>query len=268
MSPYAARVIPVYKDPLNFNPDVFDESFGKIEQLRVSDQNMMRQHDEFFDAWGEGLFIKQSRQLGFSFLEILNTRPLLIVPELNDGPHLECQLTAKPSVALCLAKYGAVFLREHLGWIIELLLRLLEDERLLIFNLYHSSYDFPHWPDALRVQRREQNAIESALIADLNQISPRIIPVANASLHVVAAVIRGSNYFIGVDNGLKHVAWALGRPLTYFIEQIPTDARVLRWMPDFHCAVLPGGDLEAILRKVRAATEGLNVSRLAARDST
>ena len=69
-------------------------------------------------------------------------------------------------------------------------------------------------------------------------VDKRVIPIVDSPIAVVAALIKRCKYYIGVDNGLKHLAWALGIPHSFFISDTPSVPFVMRYMPDFHRSLL------------------------------
>ena len=68
----------------------------------------------------------------------------------------------------------------------------------------------------------------------------RIIPVVDQPIALVAALLHLSRYFIGVDNGIKHLARALDKPHSLIAPSPPDLSRpeacllVPHWVPDFH----------------------------------
>jgi ADP-heptose:LPS heptosyltransferase len=55
---------------------------------------------------------------------------------------------------------------------------------------------------------------------------------------MVAALIKRCRYFVGLDNGIKHLAWALGVPLTCLYPIYPSTEHIVRWLPDIHRMLL------------------------------
>ena len=54
----------------------------------------------------------------------------------------------------------------------------------------------------------------------------------------MAALINRCRYFVGLDNGIKHLAWALGVPLTLLYPMYPSTDNIVRWLPDIHRMLL------------------------------
>ena len=75
-------------------------------------------------------------------------------------------------------------------------------------------------------------------------------------ISVVAALIKKCSYFIGVDNGIKHLAWALGITHTFFTPDVSKDYHyVLRWIPDYHRHLLFNYAKKDFLRHLQEARE-------------
>jgi hypothetical protein len=246
MSPNVSAAIPVYKDPSLIDPNNFDDSFGEISKLRNEDQIQMRSHDHFFDAWGKWFFIPQSCALGIPFYSVLNSKPKLCVPRSGYEMLKDSGLVHnRPFIVMNLSKYGADFLDKNMPVILTFIRELLKDQRVTIINLFCTSYDFPHWPIALRSARVRRHREESAILAGISNYDRRIVSIQDPPLTFVAALIRKCTFFLGVDNGLKHIAWAMDVPLTYFIPQLPNDITIARWLPDVHRAlVLPASETQ------------------------
>jgi hypothetical protein len=248
LSPLVDEVIPVFKDESRIDP----AKLGDFEQLRAADQAVIRAADVFIDAWGGSLFIPQSRLLNVSFYEILNSRPALsVAPCAADAAeNLIAPLGGAPFVVLQLSKYGPDVLRSHAAWLGELLCHLLKNPRLTIFNVFTTAYDFPHFPQPYRQSRSLMARDESKMIADLCKASSRIVPLVDLPITTVAALVQRCAGFVGVDNGVKHLAWAFDRPLTYFVPRLPDTPFICRWMPDFHRMLLFGGNLDDVSRNI------------------
>ena len=71
-------------------------------------------------------------------------------------------------------------------------------------------------------------------LASLPALDSRIVPCADLPIEVVASLLTRCRYFVGGDNGIKHLAWALDIPRTFFIKAPPPRLDILRWMPDVH----------------------------------
>jgi len=68
-------------------------------------------------------------------------------------------------------------------------------------------------------------------------------------ISVVAAILKACKYFVGVDNGVKHLAWALGIPRTYITPyRMLTTQWILRYAPDYH-RFLQVGDAVTIIQR-------------------
>ena len=71
-----------------------------------------------------------------------------------------------------------------------------------------------------------------------------------AKISLVAGLLAKCRYFIGVDNGIKHLAWALNVPHTVFLPHPPGARFILRWMPDFDRSLLLGCTKAELARHV------------------
>jgi hypothetical protein len=130
---------------------------------------------------------------------------------------------------------------------------LLENPKVVILNFYISSYQFPHWPRALGMDREAQTAKESLKIGELWNIDERVIPMVDFPISMVAAFLERCRFFLGVDNGIKHLAWAMGIPHTFFESGFPKTSFILRWMPDFHRLLLFNCSRQDLLRHLSDA---------------
>jgi|GEM_PF-3436475 len=260
MSAYLYKVYPVYHKK-RF-PKV--TTWGSMENIREKDIKRMLDADLFFDAWSAKFFIDASKILNVSFYEILSQRPELVIPE---EAKLKAEEFLKPYkknifIGLNVSKFSLDFLKQNKKIVLRFLKELLKNPSVIILNFYTSSYKFPHWPKALAMDREEFAQKEYLKIGQLWNIDRRVIPVVDFPISVVAGLIKKCRYFIGVDNGLKHLAWALGIPHTFFIPQDLTKNYhfILRWMPDFHHHLLFNAQEEDFLTHLKEAKEAVNLS--------
>lgn len=259
LSPAVSDVIPAFKDPLR----VTIENLGHLNNLEGRILEEMRSADAFFDASVGGLFIQQSRELGVSLYEILASRPELVVPA--DAAQRARQLLAETDgdrfLTVNLAKFGAEALRGYLPSVRPLLMSILENPAVRILNVFTRNHDFPHWPEPMRTRRREAAAQEAEVLAQMSDWSPgRIVPIIDEPVAVVAALLVRSQYFIGVDNGVKHLAWALNVPRTYVNPWPPDRTFILQWAPDYHRMLLLNGPQHELMAHVAEAKAALNGS--------
>lgn len=136
-----------------------------------------------------------------------------------------------------LSKYGAAALRTYLPRLRDLILQLLEKDELLILNIFTRQFGFQHWPKERRAEREAAVSEEASLFLEMERWSTRIISIIDEPIPVVAAILRKTSYFVGVDNGIKHLAWALGVPTTTLFPVRPNPDFILRWVPDYHSSV-------------------------------
>jgi hypothetical protein len=234
-----ARMCPVTDHAIALNRNrngLTLETMGDLKGLLPSDLEKLRSAEYFYDASGDGFFLEASRALSVPFYEILARRPELRVPdaakadaEKRIGVHADRIL-----VGLNLAKYGADWVKHGTKSVQSLLLRILEDSRVIVLNLYVRRFDYAHWPQDYATARAARTAEEAEAIATFGDCHERIKAVADAPIQTVAAILERCRYFIGFDNGIKHLAWALGIPHTLFMTELPDRSFTLRWVPDYH----------------------------------
>ena len=239
LSPYVADVIPVYRDAKRLTHD----RMWQLDNILPHDLSIMRQADLFFDAAIWTYFIPQATLLDVPFYSILASRPALRLSQVERDKALRTLGgTGRKYVAMNLSKYGEPFLRLHHQKLRELLLTLLRDPRVHILNIFRTSADFEHWPEPQRTQRRRVAAVEKGFLEEICTWDKRILAITDRPIESVATMMSISQYYIGVDNGLKHLAWALGIPHTLILARRPAFdsgniadfSFVLHWMPDFH----------------------------------
>jgi hypothetical protein len=252
MSPFVARVIPVFQD----RSRVTANNLGRLENIDGQYLALFKKADVFVDGWNYPLFIKQSVLLDVPYYKILATRPRLKLPPESISRASEILTISPPPhyIAINFGKYGAGFLRTILPSLQRLLLNLLEDPRVHILNMFSRTYDFPHWPEPERSKRRALVEEESQVIAEICEWNSRILPIVDQSIPTVTALLSRCSYFIGIDNGIKHLAWALGIPRTFFLTFMPNEEFILRYIPDFHRLSLVLNskiDVPSVLRAVK-----------------
>ena len=216
-------------------------TMGDISTLPDNDRHRIEQSAAFYDAWGGDYFMHAAHSLDIPVFQILATVPELHVPPAaqtwadkllaNQG---ECKF-----VALHLAKYGA----ENLHIVLEPVRRILaaigtrSDVRIL--NLFSRRFGYNHWPDDVRANREANQEREADMLTQLSESDERIHALPDLDILQLAAVLRRSCYFIGVDNGIRHLAWALGLPSSVVMPQRPDPQFSLRWCQDYHRVVTP-----------------------------
>lgn len=253
MSPFADEIVPVFQD----RSKVTAENLGSLDNLQPEYLAKMRQADAFIDAWpgppfcSESreinpafLYIPQSVQLGVPYFHILASRPRLKIPrssEVEAAHWINFSLPGK-YIAINFEKLGAEGLRRQFYWLRPFLLRLLEDSSLTLINIFSRRMDFPHYPEDLQLMRRKEAASACEAVSEICTWHSRIIPLVDdverpLSVQTLAAILAKCHYFLGVDNGLKHLAWALRVPRTPFFPCPPNSYFISRWMPDYHRVV-------------------------------
>ncbi len=236
MSPYVSRVVPVYESRI---PTATDE-VGKIDNLRPEDQAAMLSSDCFVDAFGRGMFAAASISLDVPIVDILAHRPEFIVSAVAET-HARGILrdhVNRPVVSMNLTKWGVDVLRKHESNIRQLLKEVLEHQGAIVLNIFPTCYQYGNWHEPQRTARSEQSRGEAKFLAELCSLDCRVIPCVDLPLATIVALLKRSCYFIGVDNGIKHIAWALQVPRTYFHPIKPSLMWTLRWMPDLHRMLL------------------------------
>jgi hypothetical protein len=211
---------------------------GSLDALDENSRRMIESHSISIDAWSSKLFIDESRTLDYPLFEILCSRPKL-------NPPLAAELEAdeivrsygnRPLVAINLTKGCGEYLGKHSSALSHLLAEALTADAVLL-NLISTQAMFPHWPRRDRELREAQAMVEASIFAKLPEADRNIVNVVNVSISCVTALLKRCCYFIGVNNGIKHIAWALNLPLTCFVPTIPDRVSILRWMPDFNRAL-------------------------------
>jgi ADP-heptose:LPS heptosyltransferase len=231
-----------------------------LESLLEEDLAALRSGEYFVDAWGGGFYIDAARALGVPAVEILAARSQLQPPPepIEAADRILQPFAGKRLVGFNMTKFGDA-LRPHLRRMEQLLSALLEDQRVILLNMYRTSFGFDHWPPDVAAQRRASAEQDRQLSEQLTQFHPRVQPLVDLPLPVVAAVLQRCCYYIGVDNGIKHMAWALSIPRTLYVppHPMPIDY-LLRWVPDVHRMLLStcsDAELGAHLNDARAAIE-------------
>jgi hypothetical protein len=214
---------------------------GHLAALDEGDLERLGRSAHFYDAWGGNYFLDASRALDVPLFDILATVPQLRVPE---GPrseaarelsrHGDCRF-----VALNLAKYGPDVLRAALEPIRHLLGAIGTRTDVRILNLYSRRFRFAHWPEDVQRHRADVQRQEAELLDQLSYSDDRIVSLVDLDTFHLAAVLSRSAYFIGVDNGIRHLAWALGVRSTVLMPELPDPHFAIRWVHDYHRVITP-----------------------------
>lgn len=238
LSPSIDEIIPLYRS----EPVRPGDAWGNLTGLDQATIEAMKSAPVFLFADLTQHFIPEARILGIPHYELLASRPAL-------WPSAEARTAARAllpvpggkCVAINFGKYGAPFLQRHAAAIERFLRRILDLGDVTILNFFTRTADYPHWPEPLRTERREESREEAEALAAFCQWDDRIVPIVEKPVDVIAALLERSHYFIGVDNGIKHLAWALGVPHSVVASRRvdwrePLDAKTLRFllffMPD------------------------------------
>jgi ADP-heptose:LPS heptosyltransferase len=230
MSPYLDEVIPVYQR--RRYPTV--TTWGELRNIAPKYLKLMQSHEIFFDTWGESYFIPQATKLGFPYMEMLNRPADLVIPEeyRRKARAFLKSWSGYTFVGLDISKSDYRSLKKQQRPVIRFLKVLLRDPKVVVLNFYTSGYEFKHWPKALALNRQEAVEKDSLLRGQLWNINKRVIPVVDHPIAMVAALLKFCRYFIGVDNGIKHLAGALRIRHSVFTHKIPNPYFVWRWAPD------------------------------------
>jgi hypothetical protein len=237
MSRYISRVVPVCQD----TPPTTGSEMGVLTNIRQADRDLMTSSEQFIDTYGPLFFAGAAIALDVPVFSILAQRTELNIPSdaEADARRLLARYGDARFVGLNLTKHGVQVLRQHESLVRRVLQHLLDDSRVIVLNFMTSSYDFSHWPPADRISRRQRSIAESAHLVRLcHGISHRIVPCVDVPLLTVAALLAHCRYFIGVDNGIKHMAWALDVPHTFLHTTKPDILYAARWIPDLHRILL------------------------------
>jgi hypothetical protein len=232
LSPFVSEVVPVFRRPVKVRAD----GMGKLDEIRDEDLDRMRSADHFIDTYGAIMLTAASRSLDIPLFELLAHRPELVIPA---PAHEAAARWLAPFgdsvfVGMNLVKYGAERLRGFIPRVMELLCPLLRDSRVVVLNMYTTKYEFTHWPEPERTMRETRAIEEGQVLTELCARHERIVPCVDQPIETVVALLARCRYFIGIDNGIKHLAWALGVPHTFLHPKEPEMLQILRWMPDFH----------------------------------
>jgi len=252
MSPYLSRIVPVRQ----IVQPTTREAMGALENIWPEDLNTMISADVFIDTYGQQFLAAAAVRLDVPLFEMLARHPDLRVPvdAIDVADRLVANREGAIFIGLNLSKYGPDLLRRHETTIVRILRQLLEHPDVVILNIFASSYAFPHWPPSERRQRQQALLDEAAYLRGFNAISDRILPIVDLPLAQVAALLTRCRYFFGLDNGIKHLAWALGVPHTLFHPTRPDALYALRWMPDINRILLFDCKEQDLQRHLAAAT--------------
>lgn len=251
MSPFVSNVVALARRA----PQTIVSEEGELSATRERDIASMMSADVFIDSYSGLMFSDAARLLDVPIFSILAHQTELVVSE-NEHRKADRVLNLGSDtilVGMSLAKFGGGVLTRNVSLITHVLHRLLEDPRVVVLNMFTSSYDYPHWPEPDRTRRRSTSVSDGAFLCKLCAMSNRIIPCVNLPITTIAALLTRCRYFIGVDNGIKHLAWALGVPRTYFHPVKPSMQHVLRWMPDVHRMLLFGCSRTDLEKHIDAA---------------
>jgi hypothetical protein len=237
MSPFVTRVVPIFHEAA---PNRLADT-RRFETVRLQYLKEMLSSEYFFDTFGEDLLAAASVVLNVPIFDVLAHRPELVVP-VDGAADAELFLAGVRADALLvgmhLAKFGGDRLEVLRSRIAHLLEHLLQQSEVVVLNMFTTCTDYVHWPEPRRTLKRQRSVEEGKLLQSLCHLSHRIVPCIDLPLQTVVALLSHCKYFIGVDNGIKHIAWSLGIPHTFFHPEQPTLPRVLRWMPDLHRMLL------------------------------
>ena len=211
-----------------FDPQtsVASENYNDLAQ---SEREELNNCALILEGWTGDYCLSASRALNVPVLDILSSRPTfrLAVP----APPLTYD---KPYVVLNCSKYGGETLNQWSGAIESLVKSLSSCD---VHVVYAESFSFPHLETDVAARRKRLVEEEAEYYERLQAKLPGIKLVKNLSAEKLIEELRNSKLFVGVDNGIKHLAWALQKPLFYFVPEVPTPMFALRWMPDAHRAI-------------------------------
>lgn len=233
---------------------------GRLENLDDEARAFIKGAHAFIDAWGNKFFLEAASLLQVPFFEILSGRPALVpsaAAEEAATRFLE-PYSGQVVITMSLSKYGRNLLAGCWEPLLAPLLgRILADPRVVIFNLFSTRFAFPQWPPDVARYRESLVEEEVPLLRAMSDTHERIIPAPDLDIGLVAALLRRSAYFIGVDNGLKHLAWAFHVPRTVLHPDLPDISFAVRWMPDVHRLLLFSATPKQVLAHARHACEAV-----------
>jgi hypothetical protein len=261
MSPLVSEVLPVYQSA----PPQRLDTIGKLVNLRPQDLARMKAADVFIDAAGEQVF-SAAPILDVPLFELLADRPKLAVPSED---HERTTRLLEPYgdavfVGLNLAKYGAEVLSRYETRIMRVLDHMLLNPNVVVLNIFTSSYDYPHWPEPERTRRRERSRTDHDFLVRLAAQSDRVVSCVDLPLVTIAAILQRCAYFVGLDNGIKHLAWALGVPHSFFHPAPPDMLQAARWMPDLNRILLFDSKESTLVRHLDAMSAAIREAALRA----
>jgi hypothetical protein len=229
MSPYAADVIKVY--PVQRLGSTLER--WKITSIRPADLAQMLSADLFIDACVATFMVGAARALDVPLFEILATRTELVIPaSAHDAANESLRRwNGYTFVAVNLANGVAI---RHEQLVSRVLALLLSNPSVVVLNLFTSGYAYPHSHEHSAAKREKTARDDFVAVESMCTRHTRMIPCVDLPIATVAALISRCGYFVGVDNGIKHLAWALQVPRTYFYPTRPHPVQALRVMPDVH----------------------------------
>jgi hypothetical protein len=253
MSPYVTSVVKIHQTRRFESP----AERWRITSIRPSDLAQMLSAKLFINACVGTHMIGAARILNIPLFEILANRTDIVIPRFA---HEAASEILKPwngymFVAINLA--NGVVLR-HASLVSHLLAPFLADPRIALLNLFTSGYEFPHDSKYSAVKREQTARDDYVALTSMCSQHERMVACVDLPITTVAALLSKCCYFVGVDNGLKHLAWALGIPRTYFFPNILSQRQALRVMPDVHCCLTlnwSSGDLEKHLSNVNSVLQ-------------
>ena len=192
--------------------------------------------EAWIDASGEDLFATTAVALQMPMFEFLATRPALTLPvwATAEADRFLQRFTASSFVGVCFAGDDPETLRQFQPRILEAIGMALGSPDAMALNFFTTRYSFAHRPEADRARLEEASTQAGAFLTGLSTLDARIVPCADLPIELVAALLARCRYFVGGDNGIKHVAWALDIPRTFFVKARPLRLEIMRWMPDVH----------------------------------
>lgn len=179
------------------------------------------------DASGDDVFAKAAIALRMPLFEFLAARPVLQMPDWAVAEadrilgELRVRRDASSFVGICFASEDTETLTRFQPRILDAIRSALAKESAVGAETI-----------ALNFFTTQAQSHES--LASLSALDSRIVPCADLPIGVVASLLERCRYFVGGDNGIKHLAWALDIPRTFFVKDPPPRLDILRWMPDVH----------------------------------
>jgi hypothetical protein len=237
MSPLVSRAVPIHRAISSTTLPA--PGAGPLDDMRPDEASVFMPGDLQVNARSEGMFVDAAVRLGIPFFDILAHRLELTVP-----PHAVAKADQMLApfgdaifIGVNLAMPGAEAVRQLAPRVERLLEPSSLGARIVVLNIPSPCEPFLS-VDPAGTFHRQHAAEEVPALESLGWPGTDFRSCASLPVETVAALLARCRYFVGVDNGVKHLAWALGVPHSFFCQAKPALFDALRWMPDLHRILL------------------------------